>query len=125
MSWKVIQVWLKNMSNIVKGIRHRVLECSPNILQAKREFIIRKQSPRTDECDLVLIGWENVDLIITRKSIHKGKNLTPCIIINDLIDERGGIVILRIGSINITIINTNTNLSLLLIHRNNIRNPLC
>ena len=116
---------MKNMTNIMKGIRHRTLECSSSVFQAKREFLIRECSPWTDKRGLVLIRRENVDFIIAIKAVNKGKYFTPHTILNDLIDERGGIIILRTGPIDIMIIKIDTNCSLFLIHRNNVRNPLC
>ena len=75
MSWKVIQVRLNDVTNVMESVGHRSLECGPDILQAKREFLICEGTPRTDKSHLVLISGENVNLIISRKSIHKGKKM--------------------------------------------------
>ena len=40
------------------------------------------------ECGFVLIGWVNLNLIITRESIHKGESLVASTVIDNLIDER-------------------------------------
>ena len=74
-------------------------------------------TPRTDKGSLMLISRENFNLIITRKTVHEGKNLTPDIVINDLIDKGSRIIILRKSSINITIINADAYSSLFIIDR--------
>ena len=64
-------------------------------------------------------------MIITRKSIHKGIDLTPRTVIDDLIYKGGGIVVLGASPIDILVVNTDPNSALLLIHRDSIGNPLC
>ena len=73
----------------------------------------------------MLISWKNFNLIIARKIIHEGKNLTPGTVVNDLINKRSRIIILGTSLINITIINVYSNGSLFLIYKNNIRDPFC
>ena len=73
----------------------------------------------------MLIRRKNVNLVIPRKPIHKGKNVTPSIVINDLINKRSRIIILRASMVNVTVINTDMNGTLFIIYRNNIGNPLC
>ena len=103
MSGKVIQVRLENVENIEKHIRHFPLKCSPNIFEAKRELFVREHTPWTDKRCLFLIHRCNVNLVVTRKTVHKGKDLAPETFINDFINEGGRIVVFRIGTIKISI----------------------
>ena len=83
------------MMNAMESIGHRSLESGPGILQSKRYFLVCEGTPRTVKIRLVLINWENVNLIISRNTVHKGKNITPGTVVNDLIDEGSRIIILR------------------------------
>ena len=122
---KIIQVRLNDVLNVVECIRHHSLKCGPNILKAKRELFICKSPPWTDKGGLILISRCNSYLVITRKTIHKGKDLTPSTFIDDLIYKRGGIIILWIGMIKVTVINTDSNGALFLSHRHDIGHPIC
>ena len=68
----------------------------------------------------MLISKCNANLVIARETIHKGKKLTPNTFINVLVNKRSGVVVLRVGSIDIIVINSNPNGPLLLIDMNNI-----
>ena len=72
----------------------------------------------------MLVGGCNIDLVIAREAIHKRVNFTSCALVNKLIDEGRREVILRIGTIDITVINTDSNSALLFVHRNYIRDPI-
>lgn len=125
MSRKVIQIRLNNALDIMESVRHCSLKCGPSILKANRELLIGESTPKTDKCGLVLINQKNMDLVVPRKPVHKRKYLTRSTFVNDLVNKRSGIVILRASAVDITVIHTDTNNTLLLIYRNNIRNPLC
>jgi len=71
-----------------------------------------------------LIGWCNVDLFVTRKTIHKGKYLTHGKFINDLINEGSRIIIFRTSIIEISIINANADRALFFTHWDNIGHPI-
>ena len=71
----------------------------------------------------MLIKWKDIYFIITQKFVHKGKDLTPRIIVDDLIYKGGGIVVLRESLIVISIVNIDSNCALLLIHRDNNLKP--
>ena len=73
----------------------------------------------------MLISQENVNLIVTRKTVHEGKNLTLGTVINDLIDKGSRIIILRTGTIDVMVINTDPNGTMFLIYRNNVGDPFC
>jgi len=63
-------------------------------------------------------------MVVTRKSIHKGKYLAPGTFINDLINEGSRIVIFRTSTIEISIINANMDHALFFSHRDNIGHPI-
>jgi hypothetical protein len=56
--------------------------------------------------------------------VNQGEDFTPSIVVNDLDDERGRIIVLRTRFIDIPIIYTNTDRTLFLIHRNKIGYPI-
>lgn len=120
MRGKIIQIRLNDVSNVMESIWHLSLKIFSNILNAKRKLFIWKSPPWKDKGDLILIGRCIVYLVITRKTIHKGKNLTPSTFINDLVYKRCGVIILWIGIIKVMVINTDTNGALLLCYQYNI-----
>ena len=125
MSGKIIQVRLHDVSNIMKGIRHRALEGGTSILETERDLFISENAPRTDKGGLVLISWRDINMVISIEAIHKRIYLTPSTLINELVNEGCGVVFFWGGSINITIIDTDSNSTLLFIHRDDVRDPIC
>ena len=59
-------------------------------------------------------------LIISGKAVHKGKNLAPRTLIQNLINKWCGEIVHRTGTIQITEISTYVDHSLLLIYRNGV-----
>ena len=112
------------MSDVMKSIRHRPLEGCTSIFQAKREFLICKSAPWADKCSFVLVSWEYIDLIISREAVHKREDFTASTIINDLVDEWCGIVVLGTSAIDIPIINAYSDSALFFSHGDNIRDPI-
>jgi len=106
-------------------IRHRALEGSTGVLQTERELFVSESAPQTDKGGFVLISWRDINLVITRETVHKRVYLTSGTLINELVNEGCGVVILGTGSINITVINTDPDGTLLFIHRDDIGNPIC
>ena len=98
-------------------IEHRALEGGTGVLQTKRELFVGESAPRTDKGGLVLIGGRNINLVVTRKTVHKRVHFTSGTLITELVNEGCGVVILGIGSMNITVINTDPDGALLFIHR--------
>ena len=62
----------------------------------------------------------NLYLIISRKAIHKGKNLATHTLIQNLINKWCGEIVLKTGMIQIMEINTYVDRSLLLINQNGV-----
>jgi len=71
MSWKVIQVRLYDVTDIVKSIGHRSLESGTGILETERELLISEGTPRTNKSRLMLVGGSYVDLVIAREAVHE------------------------------------------------------
>ena len=72
---------------------HRSLEGGSRILQTKGNIPICKGTLGIDERSLVLIFGIDLNIFIPQKSIHKGKNFTPCKNVYYLINECRGVVI--------------------------------
>ena len=62
----------------------------------------------------------NLYLIISRKAVHKGKNLATHTLIQNLINKWCGEIFLRTGTIQIMKISTYVDRSLLLINQNGV-----
>jgi hypothetical protein len=75
---------------IVKSESHGMLEDCSGVFKAERHFSICKSTPRTYKCCLVLILRFDLDLVISKKSIHKRKYLASYTLIENLINERCG-----------------------------------
>ena len=82
------------MSNVMKCIRYFSLEGSTGIFKAERKLLVSKGTPQTDEGSFVLICRRNINLVITRKSVHKRVDLTPSTIVDELVDKGCRIIIL-------------------------------
>jgi len=59
------------MLDVMEGIVHYPLKCGPCILQTEREFPISEYAPWTNKRFFRLVLWADIDLIVTRKTIHK------------------------------------------------------
>ena len=60
----------------------------------------------------MLVSWEYVNLIIAREAVHKGEDFVASTIIDNLVDEWRGIIVLGTSVIDISIINTDSNSAL-------------
>ena len=73
---------------------------------------------------MLLLG-NNVDLIISRETIHEREDFTSGAIVDNLIDEGGRKVVFGTTFVDIPIINAYTNGALFLVNRDKIGNPVC
>ena len=64
-----------------------------------------------------------MDLVITRKIVHKGKDFMTSTGINDLVNKQSGKVVFGTSQIQITRFSTNANGTLFFIDGNRIGNP--
>ena len=120
MSSKVIQKDFNNLFEIMEDQGHSSLKSGSGVFKAKRHLPICKVSLRKNKGSLMLVLRFNLYLIVSRKSIYKGKYLTSYTLIQNLINKRCGKIVLRTGMIQITEISTYADCSLLLINRNGV-----
>ena len=99
---------------------HSLLKCGFGVFKDERHLSICKGTPRTNKGSLMLVLRFDLYLIVSRKAVHKGKNLTTCTLIQNLIIKWCGEIFLRIGMIQITEISTYADRSLLFIHQNEV-----
>ena len=92
---QIIKVRFDKGFNIMKGKIHCPLKGIPNIFQSKGNFLVREGTPRTNESCFMLVFRFNLNLIISRETIHKRKEFTPRASINNLVYKWRGIVVLR------------------------------
>jgi hypothetical protein len=105
------------MLEIMERKRHRPLEGSSNIFETKRNLMIGKCTPWTNEWSFVLVFGFYLYLIISRKTIHERKGLATCTFINYLVDEWCGKIIFWTSLIQIAKICTYANRALLRVDR--------
>ena len=66
---------------------HGAVEGGSIIFQAKGHDLIRECAPWGCECHLIMVFFLDLDLVISRKSVHEGKGLMSSACIDYLIDE--------------------------------------
>jgi hypothetical protein len=71
----------------MKYVRHSLLKSGAGIFKAEGHDAIGKRTPRGNECGFILIGWVDLNLVIARESVHKGKSLVAGAVVDNLIDE--------------------------------------
>ena len=71
------------------------LECDAIIFKSKKKLSIWKSALRTNESILMLIFWTNLNLILTRETIHEQKYFILGAIINNMAKEWVRIIILE------------------------------
>ena len=125
MGSEIIQISLHNVLNLVKRKHHGSLKIGSSAFKAKGNLLVRKGSRRKNTSRLVLVLWENLYLVITRKNIHKRENLTSHALVKDLIDEWHREVFLRTSFIQIMEIYAYTNPTLFLVDQNRVRLLFC
>src|SRR3954464_3003961 len=111
------------VNHVVKKSHHGTLIRCPCVFQPKRHDFIAESSPRCDKCCFLHVFWCHLDLIVPREAIHEGKHFERSSIIHQHINMGKRKIIFRTRPIQISVINTHRDLSVLLRYRNNIRNP--
>jgi hypothetical protein len=107
----------------VQNIYHSPLESGTGILEAEWHVTICKGAPRSRECDFVLIGGVNFDLVVTRETIHEGQSLVTCAIIDYLFDEGCWKVVFGTGVIEVMEFRTDTDSALFFVNRDRVGDP--
>ena len=85
--------------------------------------MIHKHAPRGSESGFVLIFFADMDLVITRKSIHEVKDFMTGTSVNDLVNKQSGEFVFGKIQIQFTEVSIDANGTLFFIDGNNIRNP--
>ena len=111
------------MDEVAETVCHSTLEGGSSVLQAKGHDSVRECAPWGCECSLVMILFLDLNLVISGKSIHEGKDLMSGTCIDNLIDEGCSKVVFGTLPIEIVEVCTNVDGTLFFIHRNRIRNP--
>ena len=75
------------MDEIVETICHGAMEGGSNIFQAKGHDLVSECAPWGCECRLVTVFVPDLDLVVSGKAVHEGKDLMFGARIDDLIDE--------------------------------------
>jgi hypothetical protein len=65
-SGEVVQVCENDVRKIVENVSHGPLDRSTEFFDSKRHDTIRKSTPWGSKCNVVLICWVNLDLIVAR-----------------------------------------------------------
>ena len=89
----------------------------PAFFQAKGHDSISECAPWGCECCLITVFFLNLDLVISRKTVHEGKGLMSGARINDLIDEGCGEVVFGTCPIEVAKVYASTNGTLFLLTR--------
>ena len=90
---EVVKTNQHNVNEVIEAVCHGALEGGSSIFQAKGHDSICEGAPWGCECALVMIFFSDLDLVISRKSVHEGKDLICGACINNLIDEGCGKVV--------------------------------
>ena len=120
---KIIKVGFNNGFYVMKSKVHGSLKGCPCIFQSKGNFSIRKCTPRANESSFMLVFRFDLDLIVAGETIHKREHLTPRTCIYDLVNKWCGVIVLRLGFIEVSKVCTNMNSPLLFINRNRVGHP--
>jgi hypothetical protein len=86
---EVVQIRKDDASKIMKNVGHGPLECSTGFFEPKGNDAIRKDTPMGCKIGFVLIGWVDLNLIVSEEPIHKRQCLMVSTIIDYLVNERG------------------------------------
>ena len=104
----------------METIWHGALEGGSSIFQVKGHDLISECAPWGCECSLVMILFLDLNLVVSGKSVHEGKDLMSGAHIDDLINEGCWEVIFGTCLIEIMEFCTNTDGTLFFIHENGI-----
>ena len=97
-----------------------MLEGGSSFLQTKGNYSIGECAPRGCECSIVTILFPDLNLIISRKAVHEGKDLMSGACIDDLIDEGCCEVVFGTRPIHIAEVYANADGTLFFIHGNKV-----
>ena len=85
---EVLKTNQHDVHKIAEAMRHGTLEGGSSIFEAKGHDSIGECAPWGCECHFVMVFFLNLDLVLSRKTVHEGKGFMSGACIDDLIDER-------------------------------------
>ena len=78
------------MNKFKEAVHHGALEGGSCILEAKGHDSVGECAPWGCEFHFLTVFFQDLDLVVTKKSVHEGEGLISGACINDLVDEWGG-----------------------------------
>jgi hypothetical protein len=122
-SGEIVQVGENDLSQIVKNVCHGTLESGSCVIEAKRHDTICKSSLGGSECDFVLIGWVDLNLVVARETVHERQGLVTGTIIDNLVDKGRWKVVLRTGMMEIMKFRIDLDSALFFVDRDGVGDP--
>jgi hypothetical protein len=122
-SGEIVQVGENDLSQIMKNVCHGTLESGFSVLEAKRHDMVCKGTPGGSECGFVLIGWVDLNFVVSREVVHEGQGLVAGTIIDNLVIEGCWKIIFGTSMIEIVKICTDTDSSLLFVNGDGVGDP--
>ena len=119
----IIYIDQYNVNEVMEVKGHNPLKSGSCIFKAKRYDTRHKSALGGSKSGFVLIFFADMDLVITRKTIHEGKYFVASTRINDLVNEWSGKVVFGKFQIQVTKFSTDVNGTLFFVDRNRVRNP--
>ena len=108
------------MDEVVEAEIHNTLKSGSNILEVEWHDLIHKHTRGVCEGILVLVFFPDMNLVISKKAVHEGKDLMSSAFIDNLIDEGCWKVVFETRPIQITKFCANLDGTMFFIHRNRI-----
>ena len=102
------------VNHVVEQSDHGALISCPNILQSEWHDLIVKGAPLRNEGCLLHVLGSHLDLIVTKKTIHKGEDLMLCGVVDRNIDVRQWEILFGARPVQISIVHTHPYLTILL-----------
>ena len=84
---EVFKINQHDVNEVMETMCHGALEGGSIIFQTKGHYLIRECALRGGECSLLTVFFLDLDLVISRKPIHEGKDLMSGAHIDNLINE--------------------------------------
>ena len=87
------------MDQIMKAIGHGPLECGTSIFKAERHDAIGKGAPWGSKSGFVLVLLVDLDLIVSKKTVHEREEFMPHTRINELVNKWHREIVFGIGAV--------------------------
>ena len=120
---QVVETHQHDVSKITEVVHHGALEGGSNIFEAKGHDSVSEGAPWSCECHFAMVFFSDLDLVVSKKTVHEGEGLMSGACIDYLVDEWCGGVVFGTCPIEIVKVCANVNGTLFFIHGNRIRNP--